>query len=108
MPLMGGVSMKALSISVILLMLGANPVNAGLMTSEEQDQAARCGLTAARLIGNMTEGAVIFPEDLSICRDVESETNDQSKIDPSRHDAVSGWTRDESPEIAVLFLNASF
>ena len=94
--------MKLLSISAILLTLGAAPANAGLITGQDSDLSAQCGLRPARLIDNASENARIFPEDLSGCRDVESETTDDSKIDPALHNGVDGSTREESREIATL------
>ena len=99
---MGGVSMKILSISAILVTLAAAPVSAGLMTNQEGDPIAQCGWKTARLLVIAPENARIFPEDLSGCRDVESETTDESKIDPALHNGVDGSTREESREIATL------
>ena len=73
--------MKTLSISVILITLAAAPVSAGMMTSDEGDQRAQCGLSAARMFVNGPEESVIFPEDVIECRELDGDGGSESKID---------------------------
>lgn len=73
--------MKNLVISVILTTLAAAPVSAGLMTSEEGDQRAQCGLRAVRMIVNGSDDSVIFPEDATNCGEPNGEAGSESKID---------------------------
>ena len=95
--------MKALSISMILIALVAAPVSAGMMTSDEGDQRARCGLSAARMIVNGPEESVIFPEDVTQCRELNGETEGESNVDSFRVEPENGTAGSErSLEIATL------
>ncbi len=95
--------MKSLSISVIVVTLVAAPVSAGLMTSEEGDQRPQCGLRAVRMIVNGTEDSVIFPEDVTNCRELDGEAERESKIDSLPLKPADGLTGSErSLEMATL------
>lgn len=95
--------MKALSISAIVLMLAAAPVSAGLMTSEEGDQQARCGLQSARMIVSGSEEIVIFPEDVTNCRELDDEAGNDSKNDSLPLEPANGSAGSErSLEIVTL------
>jgi hypothetical protein len=101
--LTGGVSMKALSIIVILITLVAAPVSAGMMTSEDGDQRAPCGLSAARMIVNWSGDSVIFPVDVTICRELDGEAGSESRTDSLPLEPANGSAGSElSLEIATL------
>ena len=101
--LTGGVLMKSLSMSVIIVTLLAAPVSAGMMTSEEGDQRAQCGLRAARMIVNGPEENVIFPEDVTECREINGETGGESNIDSFRVEPANGSAgSDRSVDLATL------
>jgi hypothetical protein len=82
--------MKSLSISVILVTLVAAPVSAGMMTSNEGDERAQCGLRAIRMIVNGPEDSVIFPEDVTNCRELDGEAGSESNIDSFRIEPANG------------------
>jgi len=106
--LTGGVLMKSLSISVIVVTLVAAPVSAGMMTSEEGDQRAQCGLRFARMIVNGPEESVIFPEDVTNCRELNGETGGKSNIDSFRVEPATGSAgSDHSVDLATLASVAS-
>jgi len=106
--LTGGVLMKSLSISVILVTLVAAPVSAGMMTSEEGDQRAQCGLRLARMIVNGPEDSVIFPEDVTNCRELDGEAGSESNNDSFRIEPANGSASSEhSLEIATFAPMAS-
>ena len=95
--------MKALSMSMILTALVAAPVSAGMMTSDEGDQRAQCSLCAARMIVNGPEESVIFPEDVTQCRELNGETEGESNVDSFRVEPENGTAGSErSLEIATL------
>ena len=101
--LTGGVLMKSLSISVIVVTLVAAPVSAGMMTSEEGDQRAQCGLRFARMIVNGPEESVIFPEDVTNCRELDGETEGESIVDSFRVEPATGSAGSErSVDLATL------
>jgi hypothetical protein len=101
--LTGGVLMKSLSISVIVVTLVAAPVSAGMMTSEEGDQRAQCGLRATRMIVNEPEESEIFPEDVTNCREINGETGGESNIDSFRVEPTTGSAGSErSVDLATL------
>jgi hypothetical protein len=88
--LTGGVLMKGLSISVILVTLVAAPVSAAMMTSKDGDERAQCGLRGARMIVNGPEENVIFPEDVTDCRELNDDTGGESIIDSIRVAPATG------------------
>jgi hypothetical protein len=88
--LTGGVLMKSLSISVIVMTLVGAPVSAGMMTSDEGDQRAQCDLRATRMIVNEPEESVIFPEDVTNCREISDETGGESNIDSFQVEPATG------------------
>ena len=103
MELTGGVLMKSLSISAILMILVAAPVRAGMMTIDEGDQRAQCGLRAARMFINGPEDSVIFPEDATYCRELNGEADSDAKNDSLRLDpANSSAGSERSLEVATL------
>ena len=95
--------MKNLAISAILMILVAAPVSAGLMISEEGDQRARCGLKTARMIVNGSEDSVIFPEDVTNCRELDGEAGGDSKNDTLPTEPANGSAGSErSVEMVTL------
>jgi len=95
--------MQALSISMILTALVAAPVSAGLMISEEGDQRAPCGLRAVRMIVNGAEDGVMFPEDVTNCRELEGEAGNDSKNDSLPLEPAGGSAGSErSLDLATL------
>ena len=100
--------MKILSISAILLISLAAPARAGMMTGDEGDQRAQCGLTAARMIVTGPEDGVIFPEDATRCRDLEGDAGSDSNNDSSRLDPASASAGSERPiDVATISPEAS-
>ena len=95
--------MKALSISAIVLTLVTAPASAGLMTSEEGDQQARCGLKSARMIVNGSEEIVIFPEDVTNCRELDGEAGNDSKNDSLRFEPANSSAGSE-PSLDLVTL----
>jgi hypothetical protein len=95
--------MKSFAISIIFVTLVAAPVSAGLMTSEDGEQRAQCGLRAARMIVNGTEDSVLYPEDVTQCRELDGEADGESKIDSLPLVPADGSAGSErSLEIATL------
>ena len=78
-------------------------MRAGLMTSEEGDQRAKCGLRTARMIVNGSEDSVIFPEDMTNCRELDGEAGRDSKNDPLPLEPADGSAGSErSLEMVTL------
>jgi hypothetical protein len=73
----------------MVVSLATVPVSAGLITSEEFDQRAECGATAARMIIIGSDEGVVFPEDANQCQNVEGEAGDDSQNEPSRFTPAS-------------------
>lgn len=92
--------MKSFAISILFMTLVAAPVSAGLMTSEEGDQRAQCGLKTARMIVNGSEDSVIFPEDVTHCVELEGEAGGESNVDSLRPEPANGSER--SLDLATL------
>ena len=89
--------MKSFAVSIIFVTLVAAPASAGLITSEEGDQRAQCGLSAARMIVNGSEDSVIFPEDVTNCRELDGEAGGDSKNDSAPPEPADGSAGSERP-----------
>ncbi|MGH7886857.1 MAG: hypothetical protein ACREPG_03260 [Candidatus Binatia bacterium] len=100
--------MKSFAISIIFVALATAPLSAGLITSEEGDQRAQCGMRAARMIFNGSEDSVIFPEDVTNCRELDGETGRESNVDSLRLDPANGSAGSERPtDLATISPEAS-
>ena len=97
--------MKTLSISAILLTLAAVPAHASLLTSQDGDSAAQCGLTAAHLIITGSESSRLFPEDNSVCAESGDETSNELNADVSR--AQPAARAQVEPILAIATLSRS-
>jgi hypothetical protein len=97
--------MKILSITAVLLMLAAVPAQAGLLTVQDEDAAAQCGLTAAHLIINGSESSRLFPDDNSVCAELGDEASNELNVDVLRAQPAARVQVEPILAIATLSLN---
>lgn len=94
--------MKTWSMGVILLTLVAAPVNARMVTSEEPDLRAQCGMTLARIIVTGAEDAVVGPDDVNQCEDVDGGAGSDAENDLRPIPAKEGNKIDRALDLANL------
>ena len=100
--------MKTLSISALIFTLTATPAGAAMVTVNDGDGAAHCGLTSARLIGDWSERASEFPDELRACAELDNEAAEETKSDRAPNAAVTVPAAvNPSLEIAALFRPAN-
>jgi hypothetical protein len=94
--------MKLLTIALLVGLFGASPLFAGTLTIQNFDPST-CGLSAARLLVNTNDDAVIFPEDYSSCRDAEDGVGDAANAKALLPELNGGAVGAESSwDLAVL------
>lgn len=99
--------MKTLPITAILLTLAAVPANAGLLTVQDEDSAAQCGLTAAHLIITGSESSRLFPDDNNVCAESGDEASNESNVDVLRIEPAARSQVEPILAIATLTLNTN-
>jgi len=81
--------MKTMSMTALILMLGASPAGAGIFTVQDQEGVAQCAASEAMLIGNVTEGTVLFPNELGACHELDAESSDQNAAGLIQRDKIA-------------------
>jgi hypothetical protein len=98
--------MKTLSITALIFALVAGPAGAAVLTIQDGDSAAQCGLSTAHLI-DFSQSGVIFPDESRACRQADDESAEDG-VDVIRMVPASAPARGESSlEIATLSRSAS-
>ena len=96
--------MKTLSITVLTLILTASPAGAAMVTVQEGDSAGQCGVNAARLVVELSDGSIVSPEESRPCGDLGSATGDAVVADADGNTTVALPASEEPGlEIATLF-----
>ncbi len=99
--------MKTLSITTLLLTLAAVPAHGSLLTVQDGDSVAQCGLTAAHLIITGSESSRLFPDDNSVCAELEDEASNELNVDGLRAQPAAHAQMEPILAIATLSLNAN-
>jgi hypothetical protein len=94
--------MKTWSMGVILLTLVAAPVNARMVSNEEPDVRAQCGMTLARIIVSGAEDTIVSPDDVNVCKDVDGGAGSDAENDMRPIPAKDANKSERALDLAIL------
>jgi|GEM_PF-3970092 len=82
--------MRTFSTGAIVAICLAAQVSAGLLTSDPSDSRLECGSKRARMVVDVSEDGIVFPDDNARCREINDDSMGDQKNEFLKPDSSDG------------------